>query len=86
MNRGSKALTNRKKPRNGDLTPAEKRENQRLSKLRVVVEHGICGAKRMRCVKDKRRNWRVGFEDDIMVIACALHNLRVRYRLRPLRV
>jgi hypothetical protein len=56
-----------------------------LSKLRVVVEHGICGAKRARCIKDKRRTWRTGFVDAIMVIACSLHNLRIDSRRRPLR-
>jgi hypothetical protein len=57
-----------------------------LSKLRVVVEHSICGAKRARCIKDMRRNWRHGFADIIMVIACSLHNLRVHCRRRPLQL
>jgi len=74
-----------KKPRKSELTDAEKRENQRISQVRVRVEHAIAGIKRSRVVKDILRNTKEGFSDLAMVLASGLHNLRVRQRLRPLR-
>jgi len=49
------------------------------------VEHAIAGIKRSRVVKDVMRNTKSGFSDLAMVVACGLHNWRVRKRLRPLR-
>jgi hypothetical protein len=40
--------------------------------------------KRARIVKDVLRNTKDNFSDLAMVIACGLHNLRVRYRLKKL--
>jgi hypothetical protein len=51
----------------------------------VRVEHAIGGAKRSRIVKDVLRNTKERFSDTVMVIACGLHNLRVRRRKRKLR-
>jgi len=74
-----------KKPRKSELTDAEKQDNQRISRVRVRVEHAIAGIKRSRVVKDVLRNTKEGFSDLAMVLASGLHNLRVRQRLRPLR-
>ena len=49
----------KKKPRSGELTEAEKAENTLISKMRITVEHVICGVKRCRIVKDIFRNRRM---------------------------
>ncbi len=74
-----------KKPRKSELTDAEKLENQRLSRLRVRIEHAIAGIKRARIVKDALRNTKEGFSDLVMVLTSGLHNLRVEQRRHPLR-
>jgi hypothetical protein len=67
------------------LTDAEKQNNQRISHVRVRIEHAISGIKRSRAVKDILRNTKDGFSDLAMVVACGLHNLRVGQRSQPLR-
>ena len=39
-------LQPKKKPRGKELTPSEKRNNRKLSRMRVVVEHTLSGVKR----------------------------------------
>jgi len=68
------------------LTPGQKRHNRKLSRVRVRVEHAIAGVKRSRIVKDLLRNTKERFSDLVMVVACGLHNLRVRRRKRRLRM
>jgi len=68
------------------LTPAEKRTNRKLARVRVRGEHALSGVKRARVVKDVLRNTKEGFSDLAMVIACGLHNLRIRIRKRALRL
>jgi len=70
----------KKKPRGGELTPAEKQQNAAISRVRIVVEHVIGGIKRCRIVKDVFRNTKEGFDDAVMEIACGLHNLRTAFR------
>ena len=70
----------KKKPRGGELTQAEKEQNSLISKVRIIVEHVICGIKRCRIVKDVFRNTRDKFDDLVMEIACGLHNFRTAYR------
>jgi hypothetical protein len=74
-----------KKPRGKELTPGEKRHNRALSRVRVRVEHALCGVKRSRCVKDVLRNKRPECSDRFMEVATGLHNLRVSRRKRALR-
>lgn len=74
----------KKKPRKGELTKSEKRSNKRISSVRVGVEHALSGAKRSRIIKDVMRNYKDEFSDLVMLIACGLHNLRVRFRKKPL--
>ncbi len=69
-----------KEPRGGELTQEQKDYNSVFASARVVNEHCISGIKRLRCVKDKFRNWKQGFDDQVMVLATALHNLRVSVR------
>ena len=70
----------KKKPRGGELTLEEKELNSLISKLRITVEHVICGVKRCGIVKDIFRNTKSGFDDLVMSIACGLHNFRTAYR------
>ena len=67
-----------KKPRKGELTFAQKLYNKMLAATRVVVEHANSGIKRLRVVKDIIRIHDTGWRDTVMVISCALHNLRVK--------
>ena len=85
MNRAWNARINRKKPKGRPLTAQAKQANRKLARIRVRVEHAICGAKRSRIVKDVLRNTKAGISDRVMEVACSLHNLRVKYRRRPLK-
>ena len=67
-----------KKPPKGVLTFSQQLYNQMLSPLRVVIEHVHSGIKRLRMVQDKGRVRGDWFRDTVMVVACELHNLRVR--------
>ena len=67
------------------MTRAEKRHNQKISRVRVRVEHALSGVKRARVVKDVLRNTKDGFSDLVILTACGLHNLRVQFRKRALR-
>jgi len=66
----------KKKPRGADLTKAEKEANRELSRVRVVIEHLISGAKRLRIVKEEMRLKVENISDDLMEIACGAHNFR----------
>jgi len=77
-----------KKPPKRELTFAQKLYNQLLSPLRVVIEHAHSGIKRLRMVGDPLRLRGEWVRDTVMVVACGLHNLRVRsphraYLMRP---
>jgi len=54
--------------------------NHVLAGIRIVVEHTIAGIKRCRIVKDVLRLTKNGIADQVMAIACGLHNLRVASR------
>ena len=71
-----------KKPPKGELTFSQLLYNQLLSPLRVVIEHVHSGIKRLRMVRDKLRLRGDWFRDTVMVVACGLHNLRVRSQHR----
>ena len=71
----------KKKPRGGQLELADRFINSVISSSRIIVENIICGIKRCRIVKDTFRNHLAGFDDQVLEIACGLHNLRVRHRL-----
>ena len=70
----------KKKPRGGDLSGSEKAANKLISKVRVKVEHQISGIKRCKIVVYKFRNHLDHYADEIMEIACGLHNFRVSNR------
>lgn len=77
---GVTVLQPKKKPRGGELTPADKIINRAISSIRVGVEHTIGGVKRAQIVVQKFRNRTAHFVDDVMETACGLHNFRVSHR------
>jgi N12 class adenine-specific DNA methylase len=74
---GARTLQPAKKRPKRELYPWQKAINKVISKVRVGVEHAICGVKRCRIVADVFRNLRSGFVDEAMQVASGLHNLRV---------
>lgn len=70
----------KKRLRGGQLTDQERDHNRLISSIRVVVEHVIAGIKRCRIVKDIFRNTLCGYDDDVIELACALHNFRSYHR------
>lgn len=73
-------LQPKKKPRNQELSDLDKAVNQWLSSLRIRIEHVISSVKRYRIVKDKIRNWKEGFADEVIETCCGLHNFRLNFR------
>jgi DDE superfamily endonuclease len=74
----------KKKPKGKELTPEEKAENKIISSIRILMEHIIAGVKRCRMVKDVFRNTKLYFADQVMEIACGLHNFRTTLRYNTL--
>jgi hypothetical protein len=70
----------KKKPRGGELTGQEKKQNTLISSIRVIVEHVIAGIKRCHIVKDVFRNTKADYDDEVIELACALHNFRSYHR------
>ena len=58
------------------MTKEEKEANRQLSRVRVVIEHLISGAKRLRIVKEEMRLKVKNISDNLMEIACGTHNFR----------
>lgn len=63
-----------KKPRGGELTQAQKEENQALSRERVLCENAFAGVKRYNSVAVVYRNRVADFDDRLMLIAAGLWN------------
>lgn len=70
----------KKKPRGVELDLADRFINSIISSSRIIVEHVICGVKRLRILKDTFRNHLKDFDDTVIEIACGLHNFRLRHR------
>jgi len=69
-----------KKTKGRELAQEQKQRNKPIARVRVKVEHVISGIKRLRMIKDKIRPWANDFRDQVMEIACGLHNFRLRFR------
>lgn len=69
-----------KKPRGGELSVGAKLLNGVLASGRVVVEHVLAGIKRCRIVKEALRLTKEAVSDQVMEIACGLHNMRQECR------
>ncbi len=77
---GVKTHQPKKKPRNGELSEADKQRNQEISRERVAIEHHIGGIKRYNIVVHPLRTRTDHFTDTVMEIACGLHNFRMSQR------
>lgn len=63
-----------RKPKGGELSPAQKEENRALSQSRVVCENAFAGVKRYNAVSVTYRNRKAGFDDNLMLTAAGLWN------------
>lgn len=63
-----------KKPRDGQLSKAQKADNQALASERVVCEHAFAGLKRYGIAHQVYRNRKEGFDDRSLVTAAGLWN------------
>ena len=72
-----KAIIPHKKPKGKELTEQQKIENKEKSKIRVGVEHAIGGIKRIFTLKYKLRVKKYYQHDQLLLLGCGLHNLRV---------
>lgn len=70
----------KKKAQGKELSVGDKVCNKIFSSVRIVVENCLSGVKRCRIVKDLLRLTKQGISDQVMEIACGLHNLRVTCR------
>lgn len=66
------------------LTNEQEEYNKWVSKIRVRIEHTIASVKIFRKVKEKFRGRLYAREDTIMLVACALHNLKLKIKLNDL--
>jgi hypothetical protein len=62
------------------LSVNQKAYNKLLASISVSVENVMAGVKRLSVVKDKIRLKRNQIRDQVMLIACGLHNLRIARR------
>ena len=67
-----------KKAKNKELTGEQKELNRQKSKLRIKVEHAICGIKRWSALVERYRNRKDNFEDAIIRIAAGIWNLYLK--------
>jgi hypothetical protein len=77
-----KAVLPDKKPKDEELTDAEKKRNHRISQKRIVVENTIAQVKTFRVLYHVYRHAREAYNDFFRIVA-ALVNRRIRRR--PLR-
>ena len=69
-----------KKSKKKKLTTEQEAYNKWVSKIRVQIEHIIASVKIFRKAKEKYRGRLFNREDKIMLIACALHNLKTKLK------
>lgn len=70
-----------KKPKGKELTENQKQENKVKASQRVVIEHAIGQVKVWRILKDKIRSYRHRLRDEVMLIACGLHNFKINIQV-----
>lgn len=69
-----------KRKKNQLLDAQQEKWNSWVSKIRVRVEHVIASIKIFRKVKEKFRGRLYAREDRVMLIACGLHNLKLKVK------
>lgn len=81
LNSGTaKIIMPHKCTKNKMLSSEQEKWNRWVSKVRVKVEHIIAKIKIFRKVKEKFRGRLFGREDRVMLVACALHNLKLKVK------
>jgi hypothetical protein len=82
---GTDILVPHKKPRKSQhnpqptLTPAQKADNQAISRARIAIEHAIAGIKRYNILVHRFRNRRPAFQDEVIGLCAGLWNLALIY-------
>jgi hypothetical protein len=66
------------------LNEEQEKYNKWVSKIRVRIEHTIASIKIFRKVKEKFRGRLFAREDTVMLVACGLHNLKLKIKLNQL--
>ena len=69
-----------KHKKNQQLSTQQKECNRWISRIRVKVEHIIAHVKIFRKVKEKFRGRLFNREDRVMLIACGIHNLKLKVK------
>lgn len=69
-----------KKPKGRELSKTVKERNKAQSRVRILVEHAIGGAKRFKIVSDVFRNKHLGADDQAILITSGLWNYHLSYR------
>ena len=69
-----------KHKRNQNLTDEQQVYNKWISRVRVKIEHIIASVKIFRKVKEKFRGRLFAREDIVMLVACSIHNLKLRVK------
>ena len=69
-----------KESKNRKLNKEQQQYNGWLSKIRVRIEHTIASIKIFRKVKETFRGRLFKREDTVMLIACALRNLKLKHK------
>jgi len=76
----AKIIMPHKRKKNQLLNETQQQWNRWVSKIRVKVEHVIASIKIFRKVKEKFRGRLFAREDRVMLVACALHNLKLKVK------
>ena len=69
-----------KQKKNQPLSSEQQEYNKWVSKIRVKIEHTIASIKIFRKVKEKFRGRLFAREDTVMLVACGLHNLKLKVK------
>lgn len=76
----AKIIMPHKHKKNQPLNDAQEKWNSWVSKVRVKVEHVIASIKIFRKVKEKFRGRLFAREDRVMLVACGLHNVKLKVK------
>jgi hypothetical protein len=73
-----------KHKKNQQLSSEQEHYNKWVAKIRVRIEHTIASIKIFRKVKEKFRGRLFAREDTVMLVACGLHNLKLKIKQNQL--
>jgi len=75
-----KVIMPKKKTKNKPLTNFDKKNNQSINSMRIVVEHAIGGMKRFTCMQVPIRNQNFSIENNLPLICAGLWNFNLKIR------